>query len=151
MGLHEKESLCGMIYGVGLPRTGTRALEAALEILGFSGSHYCILTGGESHRKSDHNFRIDNSLYEIFEALENFEINRKDLYILTDREEMSWKKSIERWAYSGPSPTLYKEKMKKKFTLYPNNFLIFNVKEGWAPLCDFLREPIPKVEFPFVK
>ena len=28
--------------------------------------------------------------------------------------------------------------------------LIFNVKEGWEPLCKFLNLPIPKVPFPQV-
>jgi len=140
-----------MIYGVGLPRTGTRTLEAALEILGFSGSHFCILTGGESHRQSNHTFRIDNSLYEIFGALERFEINIKDLYILTDREEKEWEESIKKWEYNGPSLGDYNETMKKKFHNYPHNFLVYNVKSGWGPLCSFLREPIPSVKFPYVK
>ena len=140
-----------MIYGVGLPRTATRSLEAALNILGFSGSHFCILTGGETHRKSHHNFRIDNSLYEIFEALERFEINKKDLYILTDRDLKSWKKSIIDWDYSGPSLEKYKERMIKKFKDYPNNFLIFDVKESWEPLCKFLDVRVPNERFPKIK
>jgi hypothetical protein len=137
-----------MIYGVGLPRTATRSLEEALNLLGFSGSHFCILTGGESHRKSHHNFRIDNSLYEIFEALENFEINTQDLYILTDRDLESWKESIKKWPYSGPPLDEYKKRMIGKFKNYPNNFLIFNVKEGWEPLCNFLGEEVPTKSFP---
>ena len=140
-----------MIYGVGLPRTATRSLEAALNILGFNGSHFCILTGGETHRKSHHNFRIDNSLYEIFEALERFEINKKDLYILTDRDIKSWEKSILKWNYSGPPLSEYKKRMIEKFEDYPDNFLIFDVKEGWEPLCNFIDCNIPKEEFPKIK
>lgn len=26
--------------------------------------------------------------------------------------------------------------------------LVFNVKEGWKPLCDFLGQPVPKIPFP---
>ena len=28
------------------------------------------------------------------------------------------------------------------------NLLIYNVKEGWKPLCDFLNKPIPQIVFP---
>lgn len=29
-----------------------------------------------------------------------------------------------------------------------DRLLVFNVKEGWTPLCTFLKEPIPKTDFP---
>ena len=32
----------------------------------------------------------------------------------------------------------------------PNKLLVFNVKEGWAPLCAFLGKPVPNQPFPFV-
>lgn len=32
----------------------------------------------------------------------------------------------------------------------PERLLIFNVKEGWEPLCNFLGVPVPETEFPFV-
>jgi len=32
----------------------------------------------------------------------------------------------------------------KKF----NPFLVFNVKQGWEPLCEFLNKPIPNEPFP---
>lgn len=28
--------------------------------------------------------------------------------------------------------------------------LVYNVKEGWGPLCEFLDQPIPDVSFPFL-
>ena len=28
------------------------------------------------------------------------------------------------------------------------NLLLFDVKEGWKPLCDFLDKPVPNVPFP---
>jgi len=28
------------------------------------------------------------------------------------------------------------------------DLLVWNVKEGWEPLCEFLGEPIPEVPFP---
>mmetsp|Transcript_45578 Transcript_45578/g.52484 ORF Transcript_45578/g.52484 Transcript_45578/m.52484 type:complete len:261 (-) Transcript_45578:195-977(-) len=32
----------------------------------------------------------------------------------------------------------------------PEKLLVFNVKEGWAPLCKFLNVPVPDVPFPNV-
>ena len=32
----------------------------------------------------------------------------------------------------------------------PDRLLVFNVKEGWAPLCEFLGKEEPAVPFPFV-
>ena len=30
----------------------------------------------------------------------------------------------------------------------PKQLLVFDVKEGWAPLCEFLQVPVPDVPFP---
>ena len=30
----------------------------------------------------------------------------------------------------------------------PEQLLIFDVKEGWAPLCHFLELPVPDIPFP---
>jgi len=35
-----------------------------------------------------------------------------------------------------------------KATIPEEQLLIFNVKEGWEPLCKFLDVPIPDVPFP---
>ena len=140
-----------MIYGVGLPRTGTRTLDSALQILGFSGSHFCSLTPTISNKVGDPSYRVNNSFYEIFEALKAFEINSDDFYIFTDRDEEAWVSSIAERGYSGPFIKDYKESMKRKFEKYPDNFLIFNVNEGWAPLCRFLEVPVPKEDFPYIK
>ena len=140
-----------MIYGVGLPRTGTRALDSALQKLGFSGSHFCVLTPLFGSRMNNHSYRVNNSFYEIFEALKTFEINVDDLYIFTDRDEEAWMSSVAERGYSGPFIKDYKENMKRKFEKYPDNFLIFNVNEGWEPLCRFLEVPVPKEDFPYIR
>ncbi|KAA3657063.1 MAG: sulfotransferase family protein [Chloroflexi bacterium] len=33
-------------------------------------------------------------------------------------------------------------------TIPPERLLVFNVKEGWEPLCNFLQAPIPNTPFP---
>lgn len=30
----------------------------------------------------------------------------------------------------------------------PDKLLVFNVKEGWGPLCKFLNKPVPAEPFP---
>ena len=35
-----------------------------------------------------------------------------------------------------------------KETIPANRLLVFEVKQGWAPLCDFLDVPVPDTEFP---
>jgi Sulfotransferase domain len=35
-----------------------------------------------------------------------------------------------------------------KATIPPDQLLVFQVKEGWGPLCDFLGVPIPATDFP---
>ena len=35
-----------------------------------------------------------------------------------------------------------------KRTVPKEKLLVFNVKEGWEPLCEFLKVPIPDIPFP---
>lgn len=37
-----------------------------------------------------------------------------------------------------------------KRTVPPEKLLVFSVKEGWAPLCEFLDVPVPDEPFPHV-
>ncbi|KAI7157543.1 hypothetical protein KC349_g5539 [Hortaea werneckii] len=44
---------------------------------------------------------------------------------------------------------VYNEHIERVRTLVPqNNLLIFNVKDGWMPLCDFLGLPVPVAQEP---
>ena len=42
----------------------------------------------------------------------------------------------------------YTEEVKQQVP--PEKLLIFEVKEGWQPLCDFLEVPVPNVPFPHI-
>uniref|UniRef100_H2YF19 Sulfotransferase n=1 Tax=Ciona savignyi TaxID=51511 RepID=H2YF19_CIOSA len=35
-----------------------------------------------------------------------------------------------------------------KSVVPPNQLLVFNVKEGWVPICPFLEKEVPQVQFP---
>ena len=37
-----------------------------------------------------------------------------------------------------------------KDTIPADRLLVFNVREGWAPLCEFLGRPVPDEPFPQV-
>ncbi|KAK3236878.1 hypothetical protein CYMTET_53010 [Cymbomonas tetramitiformis] len=41
-----------------------------------------------------------------------------------------------------------KQNLKVRQTVPPHKLLVFEVKDGWEPLCKFLGEPIPSVPFP---
>lgn len=47
--------------------------------------------------------------------------------------------------------TMYKEWNQEVIDTVPkDNLLVFNVKEGWQPLCEFLGVPVPDTPFPRV-
>ena len=57
-------------------------------------------------------------------------------YLNGDLSKESWKRFHEQWQRTVPE-------MRPK-----NQILIFDVKQGWEPLCKFLEMPIPDVPFP---
>tara|TARA_Y100001938_G_C8074306_1_gene425041 strand:+ start:242 stop:652 length:411 start_codon:yes stop_codon:yes gene_type:complete len=135
-----------MIVGIGLPRTGTRSLGAALDILGYKGSHFCELIGTTKAAQKEDSYRIDNSLYYQLKTL-----NKNDIYIMTYRPPEDWRGSIFQFKdYTGPDIETYRDECIKRFNESKVKFLIFNIIEGWDPLCKFLDLPIPKREFPII-
>ena len=43
---------------------------------------------------------------------------------------------------------IYNARVIKFFEGMEHRLLVFNVKDGWEPLCDFLKVPVPNVRFP---
>ena len=115
------------IYGIGLPRTGTSSLSKALNDLGFSASHICVLK--ETNNPSPTGTRRGQDQYgqDVCIAPESYFVeagttsvtqgytsadaivyngfykNFRDLigsnskFILTTRSEIEWEKSIRRF------------------------------------------------------
>lgn len=53
--------------------------------------------------------------------------------------------------YGSMSPSMHKLHNQKVIDENPtDNLLVYNVKQGWAPLCEFLEVPIPDIPFPHV-
>ena len=46
------------------------------------------------------------------------------------------------------SQDVVKNIVQVRATVPPEQLLVFDVKEGWTPLCQFLRVPVPDVPFP---
>jgi len=136
-----------MIIGIGLPRTGTRSLSLALELLGFTGSHHCELIGTTREPGVGDSYRIDNSFYHDISAY-----NPKNLYICTTRPAEEWRNSIFQFKeYDGPDIESYLTQCKSTFTKTNTRLLAFDIRTGWKPLCEFLNLPIPNEDFPTVK
>jgi activator of HSP90 ATPase len=136
-----------MIYGIGLPRTGSTTLAEALRILGYRGSNFCSLTFS-INIESNEQFSIDNSYYKVLSEL-IIDAEKDDLFILTTRKDVSWKRSIKSFNVSDniPLPTVYEDTVRA--CIPKNNLLVVNWKyDSWPALCSFLNKEIPYDKFP---
>lgn len=152
------------IFGVGLSKTGTTSLNKALTILGYKSGHYIAYFSAVD--------KLD-AVTDLPMALEYKELNRRypnSKFILTIRNIEDWLKSCEK--HFKPTDSLFLNEVRlraygcKKYdrALFTESYfchnadvirsipkerlLIFNVNEGWAPLCKFLDKPIPECNFP---
>ena len=159
------------VIGLGLPRTGTTSISRALEILGFSGSHFCILQNKEQNylaRNSKKTFLVDNSFYKNYQTVFEEKQGISDLkFVLTTRNKKDWLVSIgrfnrEEWLQSNgrfdivdlPDIDEYEREVQDFFEQRNVELLRLNLFEDsnpWQTFCDFLAEPLPKVLFPHEK
>lgn len=139
-----------MIFGVGLPRTGTKSLAKALEVLDIHGQHYCVLNKKIIPSKSDTiGYIIDNSFYKQYQYL--FKEKPASKYILTTRERGKWLLSCKRFQITPDMPDIieYKNNVIDLFKDSKNLLVMdINVKYKWSMLCSFLNKPIPDIPFP---
>jgi hypothetical protein len=209
------------VIGAGLGRTGTKSLQAALDVLGYKTYHFPLPAHAETWAKFSEGQVTSDVVLEMI-TREGFTATcdnpPADIYleqlrkypeakvVLTVRDSgakwaASWKvlmRFIEvqerpfSWSYptfiqwvpfmrawkrmrgiigthlglppgalirgwaSQPNPdewlaTQYEaHNCQVKANVPPSRLLVFNVKEGWAPLCDFLSKEIPDQPFPNV-
>lgn len=165
------------LFGIGLPKTGTRSLHTALELLGYRSVHYPL-----SWEEIDsHEAAAGMSIACWFEQLDQLYPGSK--YILTVRDLNQWLGSCEyhygqrvgsselapelrqvilgfmQKAYGTVSydQTLFQNayyrhihKVQNYFIDRPQYLLMINVGGGneWEQLCPFLEKPLPNVVFP---
>ena len=157
------------VFGVGLPRTGSTSLKAALKILGFSkeeihvGDHMCIPYN--RYKKCDEIYPKGKFIFTKRESGEKWLTSVKSRtkviggneQILRNREKMYGSRSVVPELYM---PRYYMREVDiveyfvSKYGRDVGGKLLvicFEANDGksnWRQLCDFLGVDIPKVEFP---
>jgi hypothetical protein len=181
MGLRKKRKW-NKVFEVGVAKTGTTSLAMAFEILGLRLASWVPNLYDEVKAG-----KFDNTLAwaEKFDAFKDGPWHEDDLYkildrrfpeskfILLEREDESWLKSIENFFSADINWNNIDEKyliqnfsdrkqemldfkhkrftdVKDYFKDRPDDLLVMNIcaGEGWEKLCPFLEMPVPKVKFP---
>jgi hypothetical protein len=162
------------VIGAGFGRTGTRSLQAALELLG--------------HRPCYHMSTVIAEPYRVRQWLDIGEGRGPGWYdsvsetifarALAERRPLPLRRRVIRRlvARRAPDFALYPRMARAtifdrvfdgriddrahaievyenhvadvKATIPPDRLLVFDVRQGWEPLCDFLGTPIPDEPFP---
>jgi hypothetical protein len=181
LGLRKKRKW-NKVFEVGVAKTGTTSLAMAFEILGLRLASWVPNLYDEVKAG-----KFDNTLAwaEKFDAFKDGPWHEDDLYkildrrfpeskfILLEREDESWLKSIENFFSADINWNNIDEKyliqnfsdrkqemldfkhkrftdVKDYFRDRPDDLLVMNIcaGEGWEKLCPFLEMPVPKVKFP---
>jgi hypothetical protein len=181
LGLRKKRKW-NKVFEVGVAKTGTTSLAMAFEILGLRLASWVPNLYDEVKAG-----KFDNTLAwaEKFDAFKDGPWHEDDLYkildrrfpeskfILLEREDESWLKSIENFFSADINWNNIDEKyliqnfsdrkqemldfkhkrftdVKDYFKDRPDDLLVMNIcaGEGWEKLCPFLEMPVPKVRFP---
>ena len=140
-----------MIYGIGLPRTGSSTLAEALRLLGYKGTNYCILYN-DLKQDTSTQFIVNNSIFNRIESFyaEANKVPNEDLFILTTRRDDRWYDSIIQYPEHTeiPLPSTYEGIVKE---LIPQDkLLVVNWEEGngWSEICNFIGSNLPIFDFP---
>lgn len=165
-----------LVFGIGLPRTGTRSLTKAMELLGFRSKHYFSMAEWHTmvmRKEPQIDFACDlPAPLFIDELAAAFPEAR---FIYTTRAAETWAPSM-RWllhrnGWRGTSDwPLYRSRLfgdkdqlshlvhvrenhlaRVKNILPARDVLMMDIEagDGWELLCDWLGLPIPPAPFPF--
>ena len=158
-----------LVFCIGLNKTGTHSLSAALRILGWTPQH-------DEHKNNALLENLDFGTKRVNAYLDgNLPFHFRELhrkfpgakFILTERELRSWLRSREGHVKRNRNKKNYKGNwlkvdFKKWVRIYNSHYpavadffqdkplLRMNIIEGdgWDKLCDFFSLPIPDVPFP---
>jgi hypothetical protein len=144
-----------MIFGLGLPRTGTSSIAIALRKLGFRGKNYCLIHNDkvdDDLLESYNKFDINNSNYLNYKSI-YYNSTSSTKYILTTRDRLSWRDSINKFKdiscfEINKLPDVIDYENEVKFFFKKNNaldkLLVINLKRiNWVILSEFLKVEIP--------
>jgi hypothetical protein len=163
------------VFGIGLSKTGTSSLTAALKRLGYKAKHYPHLFQViETAKKCD--AVTDTPVIVYFEALDRLWPTAK--FILTVRDEDEWIDSCRRHYAKKPVSKIMAWKLRNRRAVYgmngfdaahfcqvarthrkrveahfadrPGKLLVLDIcaGEGYERLCPFLGLPVVKEKFP---
>lgn len=149
------------VVGAGLPRTGTRSLSIALELL-LGGTCYHMMTllerGGvdvPTFLTAVRGVSVDwtsvfrnccsavdwpaSALWRAIAAA-----NPNSLIVLSQRDSAeSWWRSVDKAGYERWNDDV-------RASVPPQRLIVWRPRDGWKPLCDGFDVPIPDVPFPHV-
>lgn len=163
------------IFGIGLPRTGTSSLSESLQILGYKTKHYPKYINEVKKYDASVDTPICNCYGKLDQLYpgSKFILTTREIVGWLDSCRRASKRF--RWHLLHPDarcgPEVYQshidlfgttkfvrdkfidgyaKHLKKVFNYFErkDNLLIFDVREGWSPLCEFLGKSIPTIEFP---
>jgi hypothetical protein len=139
-----------IIFGLGLPRTGTNSL--GLHLLNINGECKCILNDYNNKRDKTNNINylkyiIYNDAFRDLDTILSNEIINENKFILTIRNNEDWLKSIENFnELKELNQITYKNKIEKIFKdkKLENRLLIINLFEDddekiWKNYIKFLE------------
>jgi len=136
--LHRQQQV---IYGIGLPRTGTKTLAATLRHFGLQGTQQCKLTDVESFDVTPeaNDFLIQNSLYKQLVELKEKE---DAVFILTQRKAEEWRKSMKNFEGHENFPCIeeYEKYVDELFANERERLLKVNIFEGGEPELKEIKE-----------
>lgn len=192
------------VYFVGLPRTGTTSIAAAMNILGYKVLHddegpNVIDLCGSYHRgeidqdELHHQFGQRGYNCSFYSNHHKWAGQNKNVkVVLTTRDPDKWADSFltvatipdiwqqrpfvwipslreikpmldeimkEQPTGGDPEGYLDRDVLVRGYQVHSQNvreavpadrLLEFSVKDGWGPLCDFLKVPVPDVPFPYI-
>lgn len=162
------------IFGIGLAKTGTTSVSAALNILGIPSLHDYMFFHQKSAAEIIRSLSVPpfdayDAFFDwphplgVFERVAAFVPESR--FILTTREKEEWMQSClihvlhtlvmgrEGWSdidtktlQCENEAMIYRARWWRKQN--PGRLLEFDVRQGWEPLCGFLGKPVPDVPFP---
>lgn len=164
------------VFGIGLSRTGTTSLTAALRMLRYRTVHFPTNMGQILHNDA----ATDSSVAYRFEELDQRFPGSK--FILTERSEFGWLRSYEQFRSQqiavGKELPMMREARRSREIIYgtqefdpevwirgyrrhgqrvreyfanrPGDLLVMDIPsgDGWEKLCPFLGKAIPSTPFP---
>lgn len=146
-----------MIYGIGLPRTGTASLAESLRKMGKKTTHCCVLHDDDKYNEGDIEASVDNSFYRTYNdvALND----DSSLFILTTRKKEDWDKSISRFSTKPtdlPDIDVYEEEVRVAFKSIgsEDRLLVVNMFENedtFKKISEFLGLEHQETKMPHAK